>query len=1112
MAAGYDDIVVKLEHFIRKFYKNELLRGGILFLFFGLFYFLLMTGLEYFFWFGSQVRKILFWLFLGIELMLFIRFILWPLFKLIKLARGIDYYQAAQIIGHHFPEANDQLINILQLKKMSSGQDSDLLAAGIDQKAQELNPIPFHRAIHFSSNLKYVKFLIVPVLIIVLLWSFGKSDWYTRGYERLSNYNQVYEPPAPFSFTILNESLNVEEGKSLLLQVGTMGKVVPEEVEIHTEEGTMLLTGGSNSIFTHHFENLEETFEFSLEANGVQSRVYRIQVISTPKMRDLKMEISYPDYVGRPSNSVKGLQNIRIPEGSHVTWKIQGSHVERIEMELEKDTTYSFEDKTDHFEWSNTFLKTTAYNISSSNSELQDYERLRSRIEVVKDQFPELQIEMKKDSSSDDHLFFKGQVVDDYGITSLYLRYHEKDGKSTLKSIKIPLSDSTFNEFYAAFPDTISLEKGKSYELFFEVYDNDGIRGPKSTKSEVFTLYEKTVREVKHEKLENSKTNISDFQNSLEDYKKNDSEIEKYKQNNIEKKEPDFKLRNSFKDILNRENDWLKKSRNLTRELEKNLSTLDEDSQENRNVKERLDKSRERLSQNEELLKELEKYSKELSNDKLNEKLDQFNHERKNQFRSLESLLELTKRLYVKQKNRQLAEDLKQLAERQKQLGKDQDSGSQNQEELNTDFEEWRNKLSDLEKENQDLRNPRDLFRDEIREQQIQEALKESFDRLIQSEETEEQRESETLKKEGKKKQEEGAERMKKLQEDMDSNLQEMDMEQLQEDSEMLRRILSNLLIFSFDQEDLMGRLQGISDNHPNIGQYIQHQQYLKENFRHVDDSLYALALRNSMISDGIFKEIGEVDYNMEQGLSNLSKSRVYNGVSNQRYIITSSNELANLLDDALQDMEMQMENMKSGQEGVPQPQPNDGNGEFQLDDIIKSQEELLKELGQDDEGTSEGEGNDNSGETDQGEGNNDGGEETYEKTFEIYKQQAELREKMNQLLDRLELKGKEYEDLQQNMEMTEEDILNGGQETENRRHMEQVMDKMLRLREAIYEKEKDSKREATTNMKQFDRNPRHYEEEIKKKFGSEEILNRQALPLQNLYKRLIKDYFQEDD
>jgi len=122
--------------FIKKFYTNELIKGVILFIGLGLLYFIFTLLIEYFLWLSTFGRTILFWLFVGVESFLLIRFIAFPLFKLFKLQQGINYQQASAIIGNHFSEVQDKLLNFLQLANQS--QTSELLAASIEQKAASL--------------------------------------------------------------------------------------------------------------------------------------------------------------------------------------------------------------------------------------------------------------------------------------------------------------------------------------------------------------------------------------------------------------------------------------------------------------------------------------------------------------------------------------------------------------------------------------------------------------------------------------------------------------------------------------------------------------------------------------------------------------------------------------------------------------------------------------------------------------------------------------------------------------------------------------------------------------------------------------------------------------
>ena len=123
-------IFQKLEAFIRKFYINELIRGTIFFIGLGLLYFLFTLFVEYFLWLKPMGRTILFWTFVGVEMYLLFRFILFPIFKLLKLQKGIDYNQASAIIGNHFTEVNDKLTNFLQLSNPNEHQiKSELLVA-----------------------------------------------------------------------------------------------------------------------------------------------------------------------------------------------------------------------------------------------------------------------------------------------------------------------------------------------------------------------------------------------------------------------------------------------------------------------------------------------------------------------------------------------------------------------------------------------------------------------------------------------------------------------------------------------------------------------------------------------------------------------------------------------------------------------------------------------------------------------------------------------------------------------------------------------------------------------------------------------------------------------
>jgi hypothetical protein len=162
-----DNILIqKLDEFIRKFYKNKLLKGSIYESCILLSAFLTVVLVEYFGEFNTIVRAILSFGFLIATLSVSIFYIGIPLLKLNKIGKIISYQQAAGIIGSHFSNVQDKLLNVLQLQNnLAANGSAELLLAGIHQKIKELQPVVFTRAVDLNENRKYL-FYILPLVFL----------------------------------------------------------------------------------------------------------------------------------------------------------------------------------------------------------------------------------------------------------------------------------------------------------------------------------------------------------------------------------------------------------------------------------------------------------------------------------------------------------------------------------------------------------------------------------------------------------------------------------------------------------------------------------------------------------------------------------------------------------------------------------------------------------------------------------------------------------------------------------------------------------------------------------------------------------------------------------
>lgn len=1104
-------IYTKLEGFIKKYYTNELLRGTIFFIGLGLLYFIFTMLVEYFLWLSPAGRTTLFWLFIVVEGFLLFRFILFPLFKLFKLQKGIDYSQASDIIGKHFSEINDKLTNFLQLS--SQKEQSELLLASIEQKANKLQPIPFTNAVNFKKNLKYVPYAAVPLLLILFFMISGNASVLTQSFNRVVHYSKHYAPPAPFEFVVLNNSLTAQQDTDFILEVKTQGTVVPENAMITIGEENYYLENVKPGVFQYRFEKPSKNIAFELNANNVTSRPFELNVVAVPTIANFEMVLNFPSYLGKKAEVIKGTGNAIVPEGTKVTWRVQALATTAIDWESMGQTS-AFNSSENSFSLSKNIMQNTEYQILTSNSKVKHHEKLQYQLSTIKDQYPTISVSNAPDSLKLDRSIVLGQLSDDYGLTKLQIVYYPQDNPDAAKRGTLPVKREVYDRFYYTFPDGLSLKEGVNYEYYFEVFDNDAVHNYKSAKSSVFSHRELTQDEQQDKTLQEQNSNINSLEKSIKNQDKQLSELDKLQKMGKEKNNMDFKDQKKIQDFINRQKQQDEMMKEFSKKLEENLEKFNPEKKDEfkEELKKRLEKNEKEAEKNKKLLDELKELTNKLQKEELFEKVEEFKKNSKNQSKNLEQLVELTKRFYVEKKAEQIADKLQKLGEKEEKLSKSEENSAEKQEEINKEFDKMQEEMRDLEKENENLKKPMELPTDKNEEKDIEQDM---------------QKASEELKKPGKEnkqkakpKQKSAADKMKKMGGQMMEMMMQGDQEQMEEDVKMLRQILDNLLAFSFSQENVMGKFKGSTTHSASFSKNLKIQQDLKQQFRHVDDSIFAMSLRNPKITEEVTAEVGNVHYYMDKALVDLADNVIPRGISNQQYAITSSNKLADFLSDALNNMQMDLQGSGMGK-------PKDGKGKgMQLPDIIKKQEGLAKKMK--DKGKEKGkDGEGGEGETGQpkpggkekgkekGEGGKDGeggdSEGDAGELLEIYKEQQQLREQLQKALEK-EGMGGNGQNAARQMKEIEKQLLNKGFKGDVAKKMENLKYELLKLDKAMQQQGEENKRQSQTNTKEFNNNANRIPPALKEYLNSVEILNRQSLPLRPNFNQRVQTYFRKDD
>ena len=1078
----------KLEGFIKKFYMNELIKGMIFFIGLGLLYFLVTLFIEYYLWLKPLGRTALFWLFVIVELYLLLRFILFPIFKLLRLQKGMDYEQASTIIGNHFSDVNDKLTNFLQLSE--NVEQSELLIASIEQKAIDLQPVPFGKVINFSKNRKYLPLAIIPILFFLFFFLSGNSAMISQSLNRVVHFNRQFLPPAPFQFVVLNSNLQTEQNKDFVVRVKTEGKVVPENVMFFLNGESYFMESVGAGLFEFRITKAVENLSFHFEANDVSSPDYELQVVTVPSISNFEMLLNFPAYLNRKSELIKGSGNAIIPEGTRVTWKMSTIATQSIDWK-EGSNMVPFVKAENTFVLSKKFIQNTEYQILTSNNKIKNHEKLNYQLSVIKDQHPTINVSVVPDSLKVGSQYLVGQISDDYGLSKLHIVYYEKGKANNAKRGTISINQTAFDQFVFSFPSNLPVAEGVSYDYYFEVFDNDVLHHFKSTRSSLFSDRVVTAEEKDDQMLQQQNDNINSLERSLKSQDKQLSEMDKLEKMGKEKDNFDFKDQQKVNDFVKRQKQQDQMMQEFAKKMKNDLDKFNMDSKEE--LQKRLEKVDKDLEKNAKLLDELQKLNDKIDSEELLKKLDNFKQSSKNQTRTLEQLVELTKKFYVEKKAEQLADKLDKLSEKQRELSdKENDNNLQNQEEINKAFDKIQEELDELEKENKELKAPLDLPKDDLKEKSIDEDLKKAGEELQKSNQEK-----------AKPKQKSASKKMKEMSMKMEATMEASESEQMEEDVKMLRQILDNLLAFSISQEDVMGQFKNLKSGSPSFNKYIKQQQNLKQQFKHVDDSLFAISLRNPKIAESVTKEIGNIEYNIDKSLETLSDAQVSKGLSHQQYTVASANKLADLLSDTLSNMQMSMSGM-----GMGKPKPGQGQG-MQLPDIIKKQEGLAEKMKEGiKKGNKPGAGKPNQqgkGGKESGEGGD--GEGDARAIMEIYKEQKQLREALEKELNKQGLGGNGQSALE-HMKQIEKQLLNKGFKNETLQRVINVQQELLKLNTAIQERGEENKRQSETNKKEFYNQSNVLPPALLDYLNSIEILNRQSLPLRSNFNQKVQEYF----
>lgn len=915
------DILQALDAFIRKYYKSLLVRGVLYAVGIVGALFLAAVLLEHFGWLSTLGRALLFWGGMAAVATVTGWFMVRPLLKMQGLGKRLSHADAAKIIGKHFPEVSDKLLNLLQLMSDQSGQSdqSDLMLAAIEQKTAQLRPVPFLNAVDLKANRRYLKYALPPLLVLLVLLVAAPSV-VTEPSRRIANYGTVYERPAPFRFVVQNESLTAMQGDDYTLSVGTEGDARPAEVYILLDGRRHRMQTASGS-FTYAFKQLRRTQVFSLEGGGVGSADYRLEVLPNPSVLSFRMLLAYPAYTGRQSEAIENLGDASVPEGTVVRWLFQTQDADSLVFEVEGSKSGLGAGRDGKAEVSRRVMRTVDYAFCAVGSHSVS-DTLRYTLSAIADAVPMIMAEEMMDSLHPDRRLFRGRVKDDYGFSRLVFVHKVANpahaGQEAVSEAEMALGEGASQEFYFSFNTAeLTLAPGDELSYWFEVYDNDAIHGPKKATSQVFEIKVPTAEELDQMLDRSSQEVRQSAEAQMSELQRLQQEINDMMRRLVDKKELGWQDKKDLQQIAEKQ----KQLRQMMQQMQQQIQENNRLEQKYREQSEQLMEKQRELDRlmNEvmdekmkEAMAEIERMMQQLDKKKVQQELEQLKMSNEELEKQLDQNLELMKRLEVEKKVEQTIQKLDRLAEEQRNVsreteqtrGKENEALQEKQQRLNEQFQQLKEDIQQIKQDYKDLDPSTDFKVPQELQQQVEQHQQGAQQSLQKGKN-----------KEASQQQKEAADDMERLSEAMAEAQLDAEQQDLAEDAEQVRQLLKNLVRLSFNQEELIADLNGIYIQDPRYQTIIARQNRIKDDFRNVEDSLRAMAKRQLQVASAIGKEVGEVNANVGRSLAGLldMNQSFYGSYKNtsvarsMQYSMTSLNNLALVLAESLDQMQNQM-------------------------------------------------------------------------------------------------------------------------------------------------------------------------------------------------------------
>ncbi|MBU2626778.1 MAG: hypothetical protein KKG33_14580 [candidate division Zixibacteria bacterium] len=846
-------------------------------------------------------------------------------------------------VERKYPHLENRLIASLQLERhLHENRESfsvDMIRALIAQTSKTVEGLNLKAS--FSNNpLKRLAKYSGTIAGVVILLAFLTPGLFWSSLHVFSHPLTEIDVPKTYDIYVQPGTVEVLKYDPLEITVIVKGEKLPKSAEmfwdnsdegsnwrsdalekssvaaISTNLGSALGITSDSMTFTYVFKDIKHSFRYFVRAGREESDEHSVTVVDKPRITGLKLTYMYPKYTR--------LKTLVIDENDGNVQALKGTQI-KVELRTNKPVetgSLVFSDGSAMELTCGDTLSAATITVAGNKSyhaEVTDRsgyanpDPIEYRITQLEDAYPELYMVSPAGNVDLDDLMavsLIANLADDFGFTKLNLNYamhlSQTEQWDAVEEIAIAHDKSDQQVDYFWDLANIGMVPGSWIEYYLEVFDNDYVSGPKSTKGPVMAVRLPTLDELFAEIETSREDQLEKYVESLQQQKKITDEFEKLAQELKMESELDWESKKDIESVANKQQKLL----NDLDEMARQFDEANKKAQENQLLSlqmvqklAELQKLFEEVATDEmkEAMKKLQEALAKMDKDEVEKALDQFDMSLEDIMKNIERAIAQLKQVQVDQMMqdmiRQAEEILKSqqnvnsLAEKSK--SSDLPKAAPKEQNVRNSMEDLKKRADELESlmnEAQMSDNPdANKFCSATKQSGAEQPMEEMIANMNQSDK-ENSNES-------------GEQAEAKLQ-DMLSQMQDsqaaLSMSMGAEMAQKMRKALDDIFYLNDKQEELYNDVTAYSGPSAELREIAEDQQKLQNHAEWLEDYLFELSKQSVFMQKQIDKLMQFCMSQMSQSTKALTEMNGMSSINAQTEAMYSLNQASRMIIESL--------------------------------------------------------------------------------------------------------------------------------------------------------------------------------------------------------------------